>query len=248
MPNRIIREAILSSEKVCSLGWPEEVFYRRLMSIVDDYGRCEASEKLLRSRCYPLQTDDVRVADISRWLAACQKSGLILVYAVEGKQYVEVANFQQQQRSPSKWPAPPANASKCSQAPADAHLVVVVDEGVSGGGGVSEARKRAVAPLPDWIPPESWEAWLKFRGKSLTAHGRTLCIAELAKLMAEGNAPKDVIEQSIRNGWKGLFEVKRGGPRAQQQTERARVAAEIYGTPDEQPSERVIDGEAHRVA
>lgn len=146
MPNRIIREAILSSEKMALLGWPEEVFYRRLMSIVDDYGRHEANPQLLRARCYPLQTDAVRAADISRWMAACQKAGLILCYEVSGKCYLEVVNFQQQRRTDSKWPPPPSkdgpcerllsNASKCEETIGNAHLGVcgvegvVVDEGV----------------------------------------------------------------------------------------------------------------------
>lgn len=138
MPNRIIREAILSSEAVCSLDWASEVFYRRLMSIVDDYGRYEANEKLLRSKCYPLQTDDVRVADISRWLAACQMAGMILVYRVDGKQYLEITKFGQQQRTASKYPSPDdacepliAIASKEKQVLSNAHLVVSVSEGVS---------------------------------------------------------------------------------------------------------------------
>ena len=97
MPNRIIRDAILTSEAVASLDWAAEVFYRRLHSIVDDYGRHEAGQQLLRAKCYPLQTDSVRVADIARWMAACQKSGLILVYGVIGKQYLEVCKFGQQQ-------------------------------------------------------------------------------------------------------------------------------------------------------
>ncbi len=140
MPNRIVREAILSSESVCSLKWDAEVFYRRLMSIVDDYGRHEATLQLLRSKCYPLQTDAVRVADISRWMAACQKAGLILCYAVTGKQYLEVTKFGQQMRSHSKCPNPPANASSCEQPIADAHLGVVVVGGVSVVGGVEHGR------------------------------------------------------------------------------------------------------------
>lgn len=131
MPNRIVREAILSSERIASLGWPEEVFYRRLMSIVDDYGRTEANAQLLRARCYPLQTDQVRAADIARWMAACQKAGVILCYEVGGKQYVEVLNFGQQQRSASKCPPPPADASNCEQTQEGAHLGVSVFGGVS---------------------------------------------------------------------------------------------------------------------
>lgn len=165
MPNRIIREAILSSEKIASLGWPEEVFYRRLMSIVDDYGRTEANPQLLRARCYPLQTDQVRVTDIARWMAACQKSSLILCYAEGSKQYLEVSNFQQQQRSPSKYPAPRTSDSGCEQMIADAHLGVSVFEDVSVVEG-GKARKRASPPeiaRPDEVSEQVWTDWLQLR-------------------------------------------------------------------------------------
>lgn len=134
MPNRILREGILGSERVSRLKWPEEVFYRRLMSVVDDYGRTEANSQLLRSRCYPLQTDAVRNTDIPRWLAACEKAGLLSVYTVGGKQYVQIQNFRQQTRTDSKFPAPPASATQklddASISVANAHL----GEGGVGGG------------------------------------------------------------------------------------------------------------------
>lgn len=171
MPNRIIREAILSSEKMASLGWPEEVFYRRLMSIVDDYGRYEASHQLLRSRCYPLQTDAVRVTDISRWMAACQTAGLILCYAVQGKQYLEISNFQQQQRTASKYPAPLSPEIICEQAIATAHLGVSVFGVVSEVGGVPgaaaptpPARKRKTSLPTDFGLSEAVVAWAKGNG------------------------------------------------------------------------------------
>jgi hypothetical protein len=42
MPNRELREGILTSERINALTFPAEVFYRRLMSVVDDFGRCPA--------------------------------------------------------------------------------------------------------------------------------------------------------------------------------------------------------------
>ena len=162
MPNRIIREAILSSEKMALLGWPDEVFYRRLMSIVDDYGRSEANPQLLRSRCYPLQTDAVRVTDISRWMAACQKAGLILCYAVQGKQYLEVSNFGQQQRSASKYPSPPASDSSCNQMLAGAHLDVSVSEVVSE---VGVGNAAAPTGARDGYFDEFWKAYPNKVGK-----------------------------------------------------------------------------------
>lgn len=96
MPNRIIRDGILSSESVCSLGWAAEVFYRRLQSVVDDYGRFEAHPKLLRSKCYPIQFDKVSDADIGKWLADCATAGLVSVYpAADGKRYLQVEKFGQ---------------------------------------------------------------------------------------------------------------------------------------------------------
>ena len=147
MPNRILRDAILTSERVAALDWAAEVFYRRLHSIVDDYGRHEAGHQLLRARCYPLQTDSVRVADIARWMAACQKSGLILVYGANGKQFLEVSDFGQQQRSASKCPAPD---SSCSQVLANEHLgvVVCVDEGVGVRDGATDILAAYHAALP----------------------------------------------------------------------------------------------------
>lgn len=110
MPNRILRDGILSSERVNELDWPAEVFYRRLLSIVDDYGRLEYSEKLLRAKLYPLRVDAVREADISRWIAACVKAGLIVLY--EGvippwKRYLVYLNLKHKTRTPSKCPDPP---------------------------------------------------------------------------------------------------------------------------------------------
>lgn len=121
MPNRIIRDGILTSGRVNSLDWPEEVFYRRLMSVVDDYGRFHGDPELLRPYLYPLKVDRVRVADISRWIAACVKAGLIAHYrALDDKAYIAVLNFGQQVRAQkSKFPDMPENASIREQMLAD---------------------------------------------------------------------------------------------------------------------------------
>jgi len=106
MPNRILREGILTSERVAALTWAEEVFYRRLMSVVDDFGRFHANVKLLRSACYPLQFDKVSDADIGKWLASCAEAALVSVYpAPDGKRYLQLLDFRQQVRaSASKFP------------------------------------------------------------------------------------------------------------------------------------------------
>lgn len=106
MPNRILREGILTSERVARLGWPAEVFYRRLMSVVDDFGRYYATPMLLRAACYPLHLDKVSDSDIGKWLAVCAEADLVRVYPAEdGKRYLQMVDFRQQVRATaSKFP------------------------------------------------------------------------------------------------------------------------------------------------
>jgi hypothetical protein len=117
MPVRILREGILTSERVALLSWPEEVFYRRLMSVVDDFGRYFAQVTLLRAACYPLQLDKVSDSDVGKWLLATEKAGLVRVYpAQDGKRYVELLNFKQQVRAKaSKFPGPASDCQAAAQ-------------------------------------------------------------------------------------------------------------------------------------
>ena len=111
MPVRILREGILTSERVDMLTAEGEVFYRRLMSVVDDFGRHSANPKLVRAACYPLKLDVVKDAHVVQWMHECVGAKLLLVYEVEGKQYLEIADFRQQVRSKqSKYPNPPSTA------------------------------------------------------------------------------------------------------------------------------------------
>lgn len=107
LPNRILRDDILESEDVNKLIPVEEVFYRRLMSKVDDWALYHAHPQLLKSALYPLKSDKVREADISLWLAACQKAGLIVLYEIERKPYLWFLKFKQKIRAKySKFPLP----------------------------------------------------------------------------------------------------------------------------------------------
>ena len=109
MPNRIIREGILTSERVDSLSsWAAEVFYRRLQNVVDDFGRYYANPSLLRAACYPLKLDKVSNADIEKWLADCAGAALVSTYEADGKRYLVLHDFRQQVRAhESKYPNPP---------------------------------------------------------------------------------------------------------------------------------------------
>jgi hypothetical protein len=157
MPNRILREGILTSDRVNTLKPQAELFFRRLMSVVDDFGRYSANPALIRAHCYPLKLDEVREADISRWLTEVESAGLIALYAVETKRYLEMLDFRQHVRAKeSKWPHPPsertANAVQTSsERDASAHV---------GGGGDGDGGEDEVVGGggPTGLPDD--EAWM----------------------------------------------------------------------------------------
>lgn len=133
MPNRILREGILTSPKVAKLGWPEEVFYRRLISVVDDFGRYYADPGMLRAACYPRLLNKVSDSDVGKWLASCATAALVRVYEAEdSERYLELLNFNQQMRAKnSKFPHPLSECSAdATQMQSNDHLGVCVAEGV----------------------------------------------------------------------------------------------------------------------
>ncbi len=90
MPTRLLREGIISSDRVNKLSVDEEVFYRRLMSKVDDHGLFDARTSIIRANLYPLRLSSVSEDDCERWLTACINARLILLYQVDGKPFLKL--------------------------------------------------------------------------------------------------------------------------------------------------------------
>lgn len=112
MPSRILRDGIIDSKAVNSLNDSGEILYRRLMSVVDDYGRFEADHELIRVRCFGRQLDRwpvLRVADaLANTTAVTFDDGvpLVLLYQNGSKRYLQINNFGQRERAKSKFPEP----------------------------------------------------------------------------------------------------------------------------------------------
>lgn len=120
MPCRYIREGYLTSERVNSLNANAERFYFRLFLVVDDFGRYSANPRILRAECYPLK-DNIRTTDISRWLSECENAGLLQLYTVDGKPYLQMLRFSQtravNRKSESRFPVPPESAKQLQTIP-----------------------------------------------------------------------------------------------------------------------------------
>jgi hypothetical protein len=69
----------------------------------------------------------------------------------------------------------------------------------------------AMIVLPEWLPVESWNSFLDMRKtlrKPLTKAAVKLAVKRLGDLRVAGDDPKAVLEQSVLNGYQGLFELR----------------------------------------
>lgn len=172
MPTRLIRDGILTSERINALSSNAELFYRRLMSVADDHGRFSGNLTLLRASCYPLKLDSVKEDSIKKHLAECVDAGLIVPYTVAAKPYIVLVDFGQRVQAKSKFPAPPSEVLDSTvghgEAPEKTALdggVVVVDKEQGALPAESPAAdhepkaKNGTRLPPDWSAPADWIAW-----------------------------------------------------------------------------------------
>jgi hypothetical protein len=108
-------------------------------------------------------------------------------------------------------------------------------------------------PLPDWLDEASWCDYLETRKvmkSPMTDRAKLLAIAKLHELRQSGHDPTAVLNQSIYNGWKGLFPIKQDQAKGKTRHEQhAEFVAAITGKSKRQPFDdpSVIHGTAERV-
>lgn len=108
MPNRYIREDAIESEAVNGLSWQAEVFWRRLLNRVDDFGRFSAHRELLRASVFPLQLDKVSSPDVGKLLLECEQAGLVRTWkTANGKEFLALTKWERGRATTSKYPDPP---------------------------------------------------------------------------------------------------------------------------------------------
>lgn len=109
MPDRLIRESWCASETIDRLTPFEETVLARLIVNCDDFGRMDGRVNVLCSRLFVTRRD-VGAEQMRAAIAALEREGLVLRYAVAGKEYIQMRGWGEHQRirtQRSKYPAPP---------------------------------------------------------------------------------------------------------------------------------------------
>ena len=104
MANRILRDWTCS-ETIDTLSQSAEVFFTRLIMKADDFGRFYGSVRLLKANLFPLK--DFSFQQIEDWRNEVVSSGIVIMYVNDGKEYLEIKDFNQRLRvMKSKFPDP----------------------------------------------------------------------------------------------------------------------------------------------
>ena len=116
MPTRYLKPGIRDSDRIEAVSAPDaEVLYYRLLVTVDGFGRTDARPLMVKSACFPIRVR--ATADkCMQWLQELDKSGLLALYEIDGKAYLQIAKWDNTPRATSsKFPDPPTDVCKRMQ-------------------------------------------------------------------------------------------------------------------------------------
>lgn len=103
MPIRMLRDWT-RSKKMAKLSAGGERLFTRLIMVADDFGNYPANTKLLNGNLFS-EYDDVRDADVSKWLSECVAVGVVSLYSVDGTSYIHIIDFGQRlDKARAKYP------------------------------------------------------------------------------------------------------------------------------------------------
>lgn len=118
MPQRFLKPGLTTSEKWNQIQFDAQSLYIRLITVVDDYGRFDGRASVIHGSCFSVWNDQnpSLQMDVVKVTALCQQLadvGLIRFYTIlaNGKRFLEVTNWTERARTPSKWP----NPEECQQ-------------------------------------------------------------------------------------------------------------------------------------
>lgn len=209
MPNRIIKESIRTSDSINELTWFEEVLFYRLVVSCDDYGRFDGRIPIIKGTCFPLK--DMRNGEIEKALHRLSAFGMVTLYEVDSKPFLQLTAWERHQTiraKKSKYPSADdgsitTHENNCVQMQAD---VPVIQSNPN-----QNPNTESESYTGDTRLDEAFEEYVKFRKqikKPMTDRAKQLALSKLQKMTSDIDEQIAILDQSVMNGWQGLFPLK----------------------------------------
>lgn len=110
---RSIKPEFWTSEQVMALKPVTRLLFIGMWNFADDYGRMAYAPGTIKAQVMP--SDDVSISDVKDMLSELSSVGLIIIYSVKGKEYVEVTGWSHQKIDKPHKPKFPAPYSETSE-------------------------------------------------------------------------------------------------------------------------------------
>jgi uncharacterized protein YdaU (DUF1376 family) len=200
----------LSSARIATMTAEQEGAYIRLLCYCWNSGDCSIpnDEDVLLSLSRLKNKDDLRV------VAKCFNQHPTDATKLVHERLISEHEKQQKWREKSRDGGKKSAAKRIEK---QEHLkggsrVVQPKVNSSSSFSSSSSYKNNTPIIPTWIPIDDWNDWIASRKKKPTQRAIELSIKRLEQLKNDGHDPKEVLQQSIINGWTGLFETKKKTP------------------------------------
>lgn len=230
MPSRILKESICSSDSINELSSFEETFFYRLIVNCDDYGRFDARPAILKARLFPLK-DRVTLKNVEDALVKLAEVGCVKLYRVDSKPFLYLPAWEVHQNvraKKSRYPEPNEESEKEAYAGKEktSERNMKTSENICMQMYADDCKcSRNPNPNPNPNPNsesesysgnarvdaalEEYKTFRKEIKRPLTDRAMQLAVKKLETLAPDDPERKiAIIEQSIVNGWIGLFPLK----------------------------------------
>lgn len=210
---RSLKPGYFTNEELADCGVHAHLLFAGLWTVADRAGRFDDRPRRLKVQLMPFY--EVNVDEL---LNTLESAGFINRYTVDGEKYIQIINFDKHQNphvkeQPSTIPEPvlPSTSTGKSRKSRNKHesktpltLNPITDS--------LNPVTHTGAAAPDGLDQNAWTRWLEYR-KQIRRPLKPVSIpAAQQELAAFGCDQAAVVQQSIANGYQGLFPLKPTGP------------------------------------
>jgi len=199
MPTRYLKPGIRDSESIEKLTHIAETLYYRLLVTVDDFGRYDARPAMVKAACFPIK-DSINANKTEGLLEELAKHGLIQIYKVEDKPYLQMTKWDNVPRAKeSKYPTVSYDCIQMHTSVYKSHTDVPLTE--------TETKTKTetkTVQAPEGVSPEVWDSFVKQRKASRAVITESV----LKTIKFEAEKAKWTMEQALAEcaarGWRGF--------------------------------------------
>ena len=232
---RNIKPGFFTNDELVEHPFEVRLLFIGLWTIADREGRLMDRPKKIRMEIFPADNVDCDSA-----LEKLANSGFIKRFAVNGERFIQILNWNKHQNphvkeQASTLPTPDMHQTCTVLAPELPEQAGLIPDSLNL---IPETREKQAPkaarfdprdlPMPFGLKAEKWGEWVGYRmktGKALKPESWGKQVEFMADCIERGADPNAIIDNSIRNGYTGLFEPKQQSQATQKgQTRHERLA------------------------